>query len=158
MIVDTIHIGRAIPVVAFSFAILIGRSNPNGANPKIFEVVQVLLNAAEVSPMPGVRRLRIIWHTGLPVIARISVGETVGHNQVHDIFGRKSARLAGQRTSRREGIRRTCHASRVSGLKCQVARNCVAERELNKSPVPIWGDLNFSYRCLGAMESEARTL
>ena len=91
--VHGVKVGSGIAVIGHRHsAIGSDRGGPNRRDAELLQVVQMLLDAGKVSAMPAANGSAI---AGGGIVGRVPVGETVGHDQVKHIGGRKAAVAIG---------------------------------------------------------------
>ena len=84
--IDFIIIRNGIPVIrTFGHIVLQDRIQPDGGNAQVGEIIQMIGYPFQVTSVTGIHIRTIhfrLAHSGNDIILRITVGETIGHDQV----------------------------------------------------------------------------
>ena len=139
-----IVIGGGVSVVRAVHAVVVGpvvfqdRCEPQGSNAKVGEVVEVLLNAGEVTAVAQAwlgAVAGLVAHSLDDIVLRVAVGEAVGHEQVEHVgIGEALVVLAThgavlERIAHLLAVEVECHLSGLSPLQVQVDEQIVRRVE-----------------------------
>ena len=113
VLVHGVVVGGMVAVVRLGSVVLIYGCGPNSGRADLLQIVEVLLDAAEIAAVPalGLGPLRSRFRTarGIPrqrsIVACIAIGETIGKDQVHDISCGEARHAGAGRAPRGEGVR-----------------------------------------------------
>src|SRR5215831_15853951 len=103
--------------------------------------------------MPGTRVAAVIRHSTLAIVAGITVGEPIRHDEVHHIARGESLRLLVKRPASCKCVKESGRSVGVLRLqrKCTWAHS--SNGKLDEGPVSICGDVDTSDRNSRVMDS-----
>lgn len=91
--VDGVHVGGTVAVIVLrASGIAVDRGSPDGGYAELLKIVEVLRDAAEVAPVPAAGQAAL---TGPGIVGCVSIGEAVGHDEIHHVARGESVKAVG---------------------------------------------------------------
>src|SRR5262249_43395073 len=99
MRVDRIEIDSTVTVIILSGAVLHDGSQPECRDAEVLQIVEMVANATQIAAVPGTRFRAVVRarEFGRLIVRWIAVGKAVGHDEVEDIFLRKTVKASCRR-------------------------------------------------------------